>query len=616
MTYRRILAALALLCALIIPAHAQSPIVILTSGQSNFEFNPSFAWSPNAGAQIWNGGREGVTGSAYTALDGSTIILPSKLASDIATANPGRPICLINVVQSGTSITHWIQPTAAPDVFQTILNNVPNALAACGATKIDLFAWWQGESDTPNAAYVSSFATLTSQLWAQSWFPQETPMLIFGIASTAQSSVSTADKMNNLLQSIVNVDPAKRKFVYPADLVGTTYWLTAPNLHMTGQGYFSAGALASAAYTNGTRRTNPPSLIVDPATGNTVFGKPAYAAVPFLFNQNNNLTPPNLVGAGSLIEQFVGADGDTPQRLVDTFGGFSVYTGRRANGTSASPTALLIDDIIVSFAARGHDGSVYSPIKGSLIWRAAENWTASPVHRGTYASLFNTVAGSDTINETRFTPGCITFFGVTSGSLGQCVPAVAGSSLITWPVGTTDFTATGPGFLKQAATGGSFTVIFPTKADVGLGSVPNVDTTSAGNISSGTLATARGGVNLAAWTPYSPSLVSSIPGGTPATYAVNKARYWLNGKTVTVTVDISVTNQGVGAAGTVNVDLPFAAAVAAATPGSSFEYFATGKSGFCYIGNGATQMKCADATNTTYISTGKAFVGSATYEIP
>lgn len=118
------------------------------------------------------------------------------------------------------------------------------------------------------------------------------------------------------------------------------------------------------------------------------------------------------------------------------------------------------------------------------------------------------------------------------------------------------------------------------------------------------------------WTDYSSSVASQTPGGTPATYVVNAARVKCWGKTCAVKADVTVTNQGVGAGGGIDVDLPFAAAITAGTPGSSFEYAVSGKSGFCYIANSATKMRCADATGSTYIATGKAFVGSATYEIP
>lgn len=48
--------------------------------------------------------------------------------------------------------------------------------------------------------------------------------------------------------------------------------------------------------------------------------------------------------------------------------------------------------------------------------------------------------------------------GSTSGTLKIQAPAVAGSSVLTFPAGTTDLSATGPGYLKQASAGAAVTV--------------------------------------------------------------------------------------------------------------------------------------------------------------
>lgn len=119
-----------------------------------------------------------------------------------------------------------------------------------------------------------------------------------------------------------------------------------------------------------------------------------------------------------------------------------------------------------------------------------------------------------------------------------------------------------------------------------------------------------------AWTAYSPNIASSTAGGTPATYTLNNARYKCYGKTCDVKADVTVTNQGVGAGGTINVDLPFTAVGPAGTPGSSYAYVPSAKSGSCFVGNSATKMTCIDSTGTTYIATGTSIVGSVTYEIP
>jgi hypothetical protein len=128
------------------------------------------------------------------------------------------------------------------------------------------------------------------------------------------------------------------------------------------------------------------------------------------------------------------------------------------------------------------------------------------------------------------------------------------------------------------------------------------------------------GVTLdnAAWSTYTPNVASSTVGSTPATYTVNSARYKRIGKTVTVSVVVTVTDQGVGAAGSILIDLPFAASSAtnAAWVGTSYEFAINGRSGRAFVTMGGTNMQCRDATATTYIATNNAIVAEVTYEIP
>jgi hypothetical protein len=65
--------------------------------------------------------------------------------------------------------------------------------------------------------------------------------------------------------------------------------------------------------------------------------------------------------------------------------------------------------------------------------------------------------------------------GSTSGSLTMQAPATAGTSVMTWPAGSVDFTGTGgPGqVVKQVTSGGPLGVGALTSADVGLGQVDN-----------------------------------------------------------------------------------------------------------------------------------------------
>lgn len=54
--------------------------------------------------------------------------------------------------------------------------------------------------------------------------------------------------------------------------------------------------------------------------------------------------------------------------------------------------------------------------------------------------------------------GSVELKGATTGSVKLTVPAAAGSGTITLPVGTTNFSSTGPGVVQQASSGAAFTV--------------------------------------------------------------------------------------------------------------------------------------------------------------
>jgi hypothetical protein len=121
----------------------------------------------------------------------------------------------------------------------------------------------------------------------------------------------------------------------------------------------------------------------------------------------------------------------------------------------------------------------------------------------------------------------------------------------------------------------------------------------------------------AAWISYTPSFIASeTVGATLATYALNSARYKQIGKTITVAVDLTVTNQGVGNSGAILIGLPFTGA-AFAYVGSLVEYNTTGDGGTVFVNISATRMYCAKATYAaTLIVTGYHFVAQVTYEIP
>lgn len=96
----------------------------------------------------------------------------------------------------------------------------------------------------------------------------------------------------------------------------------------------------------------------------------------------------------------VGGANDTLARFVlDSFGNAQPnITLRRAQGTAALPTAVVSNDILADYAARGRGTTVYSTGAAALIrMSAAQNWTDTA--QGSYLTFFTSPNGTNTLTE-------------------------------------------------------------------------------------------------------------------------------------------------------------------------------------------------------------------------
>lgn len=243
------------------------PIVILTTGQSNFVRSPTLAWVPEADATVWNyNGTDGNIGSAFVALDGTKMNTPQKMASDISKANPSRKVYLINISISGIAIAKWLSGATGPGMWTNITNNVPVALAAIGVSTIDALFWWQGNADWGVAGeynYATTFETIVAQFKGQSWFPTETPIMINGIGSTQDTGFSGYDRFNELLQFCSNQQPELRKYIDPSTFPGASFWDGTDPGHLTAAGYSAVGGMMAKEYLSGARQGLIPAEVRD-----------------------------------------------------------------------------------------------------------------------------------------------------------------------------------------------------------------------------------------------------------------------------------------------------------------------------------------------------------------
>jgi hypothetical protein len=251
------------------------PIVILATGQSNFVQTPAFAWSPESRAKIWNYNHtDGNVGTAFVTLPSTTINVADKLASEIARLNPTRSVYLINTATAVTvnRIDRWLPGWTVIDNYAQITNNVPPALAAIGATKIDLLLWWQGEAEVADFyRYPSLWEQFYGRLLLESWFTRATPVMVFGLAPTTISGSIYTDIMNGHLQAVVRNDSDFRRFVYTGSLAAS-FW--QGGFHLNGSGYDQAGKMAAAEFVYGPTR----NALIDPVRSvlrPEVIGRPA-----------------------------------------------------------------------------------------------------------------------------------------------------------------------------------------------------------------------------------------------------------------------------------------------------------------------------------------------------
>lgn len=107
------------------------------------------------------------------------------------------------------------------------------------------------------------------------------------------------------------------------------------------------------------------------------------------------------------------------------------FIGIRARGTAAAPSAVLADDMLATFAARGYDGTDWNTTgvsRAGVEMHAAGNWSGTD--NSTYIS-FNTTTTASTIATERMRighDGTITFSALADGSLSIVGGVVTSSS--------------------------------------------------------------------------------------------------------------------------------------------------------------------------------------------
>ena len=118
----------------------------------------------------------------------------------------------------------------------------------------------------------------------------------------------------------------------------------------------------------------------------------------FFWDDTNNRLGVGTNAPASNIHSVVTSDENIYIDRYNTGTSASILIFRKANGTIASPTALISGDAIGAFTARGHNGtSMSSTSRAAFIGYASENWTSTA--NGTFVSIFNTANGAASQTE-------------------------------------------------------------------------------------------------------------------------------------------------------------------------------------------------------------------------
>lgn len=268
-----------------------------------------------------------------------------------------------------------------------------------------------------------------------------------------------------------------------------------------------------------------------------------------------------------------GAAGTPASITLTNATGLVPSTGVAATGTPSATTFLRGDNTWSAPAGSGTVTTTGTPANGNLTKFSG----ASSITNGDLS-------------------GDITTSGTLATTYAGVVPAAkGGAGTITGAL-----KANGAGVVSQAAC-----------ADLSNGtSSCSTDTTNASNISSGTLATARGGVPQGAWTAFSPS-----PSCGTATFTSTARWQQIAPKTTAVEYDITVTAIGTctSASTSLNINLPNTAQSGA----SSATYdFAGAATVLCWIPSSSTTMNCRSmfGTGANALSNGSHFLLSTIYE--
>lgn len=161
---------------------------------------------------------------------------------------------------------------------------------------------------------------------------------------------------------------------------------------------YGGSAAGSVHEIDGTSNGSPSSAFLKLQTNgqNVLIGCTGSPDAPIELSNATACTATVAPAPSGTLLHLVGADTGTPRVYMDSFAGAGAMNGRRADGTSAMPSALQSGDVIFTFGAQGYGSTGYSVAnKAGIQFLASQIWTDS--NQGTKLILQTTPNNSTTI---------------------------------------------------------------------------------------------------------------------------------------------------------------------------------------------------------------------------
>ncbi|MEO8273488.1 MAG: hypothetical protein ABI620_05445 [Chloroflexota bacterium] len=218
-----------------------------------------------------------------------------------------------------------------------------------------------------------------------------TPRAINGVNFDGSAAITVPANFGNLAgltpRAIAYTDASGAGGNAPLYIDGGLFYI--PQTAVLGAAGFQMGNAAGSIGTS----TNAATISLDGAKVGIGTTSPTG---PLCVTANTG-TLPAIIDSGVMLHG-VAANAAVTRLQIDSFGAATAFSARRANGTLASPTGLVADDVIAQMTASGWtSAAAYSSVRGDIRLCASETWSGT--NQGTHAYIRTTALGGTTLAE-------------------------------------------------------------------------------------------------------------------------------------------------------------------------------------------------------------------------